>query len=213
MNQREYLDLLSYYLRSLPKNIINDIVFDYEEHFRFGLESGKTEEQISEELGPPVLIAKQFLEGEGINNPGGESIKVEPKKGMTTFGKILLVLTIVLLSPFILTVLAMLAAMAIGIVATVIGLVAGFAGLLVLGIAILVSVIPGFVLPAFISVPYVLVALNPFTKVALGIGVISLSIGLILSCIKLIGWIFISIKKLALSIKWRWNKRGNRNED
>ena len=34
MNKREFLDLLRYYLRSYPANIINDMVADYEEHFR-----------------------------------------------------------------------------------------------------------------------------------------------------------------------------------
>ncbi len=61
MNKRDYLDLLRYYLRDLPGVVVNDIIYDYEEHFNAGIENGKTEEQISEELGSPDDIAKEYL--------------------------------------------------------------------------------------------------------------------------------------------------------
>ncbi len=38
-----------------------DILRDYEEHYTFGLESGKTEEEVSESLGSPRQIAKEIL--------------------------------------------------------------------------------------------------------------------------------------------------------
>lgn len=61
MNRKSYIDLLRYYLRDLPKNVIDDIVMDYEEHFAIGVSGGKSEEEISEELGSPETIAKEFL--------------------------------------------------------------------------------------------------------------------------------------------------------
>ena len=42
MKKREFLDLLRYYLRSYPYNMLNDIISDYEEHFQAGIENGKT---------------------------------------------------------------------------------------------------------------------------------------------------------------------------
>lgn len=62
MKKNEYLDLLRYYLSNLPKNVVDDIINDYEEHFSIGLENNKTEEEISDELGSPKFIAEQFLE-------------------------------------------------------------------------------------------------------------------------------------------------------
>ena len=40
-----------------------DIISDYEEHFRVGLENGKTESEIAASLGSPYDVANQFLDG------------------------------------------------------------------------------------------------------------------------------------------------------
>jgi uncharacterized membrane protein len=51
MNKMEFLKKLEAKLKGLPVNDIKEILSDYEEHFRIGLEKGKTEEEISVELG------------------------------------------------------------------------------------------------------------------------------------------------------------------
>lgn len=63
MNKKEYLDLLRYYLRDLPTLVVDDIIYDYSEHFSIGMEKGKTQEEISKELGSPDVIAREYLGG------------------------------------------------------------------------------------------------------------------------------------------------------
>ena len=53
MKKTEYLDLLRYYLDRFPRSMVDEIIGDYEEHFSIGLENGKTEDEISSELGAP----------------------------------------------------------------------------------------------------------------------------------------------------------------
>ncbi|GAB6087696.1 HAAS signaling domain-containing protein [Alkaliphilus crotonatoxidans] len=60
MNKAEFLEKLNYGLNKIPAGEKQDILYDYEEHFRIGLEMGKTEEEISKALGEPGSIAKDF---------------------------------------------------------------------------------------------------------------------------------------------------------
>lgn len=64
MRKEEFLDLLRYYLSRFPQAMVEDIVRDYEEHFAIGLENGRTEEQIVEELGSPREIAREYEQGD-----------------------------------------------------------------------------------------------------------------------------------------------------
>jgi len=60
MNKKEFLDSLSKYLRSVPREDEQDIISDFEEHFRIGIEEGRTEEELAGSLGDPRLLANQF---------------------------------------------------------------------------------------------------------------------------------------------------------
>lgn len=60
MNKNEFLKTLDKALGSARPEDKSDILYDYEEHFRMGLQEGKTEEEISSNLGDPRAIAKQF---------------------------------------------------------------------------------------------------------------------------------------------------------
>ena len=57
MNKEQYLSKLK---KMLPEYESQDIINDFEEHFRTGMENGKTEEEIIESLGNPVEIAKEY---------------------------------------------------------------------------------------------------------------------------------------------------------
>ncbi|MEX1376827.1 MAG: DUF1700 domain-containing protein [Eubacteriales bacterium] len=57
MNKQQYLSKLK---TMLPANESEDILNDFEEHFRTGLENGKTEDEIIQSLGNPVDIAKEY---------------------------------------------------------------------------------------------------------------------------------------------------------
>ena len=60
MNKNEYLNALRISLQSLPPEELEDILSDYEEHFNIGLSKGKSEEEISKELGNPKEISKNY---------------------------------------------------------------------------------------------------------------------------------------------------------
>ena len=59
MNKKEFLGRLSELIKDIPEEEKKDILFDYEEHFRIGLEKGRKEEEIAASLGDPKVIAKQ----------------------------------------------------------------------------------------------------------------------------------------------------------
>lgn len=61
MHKEQFLRELSGHLRKLPEEERKDILYDYEEHFQFGLEEGKTEGEIVKGLGSPKAIAKEML--------------------------------------------------------------------------------------------------------------------------------------------------------
>jgi uncharacterized membrane protein len=60
MNKEDYLKKLSKLVKKLPEEDRKEILSDYEEHFRIGIEKGRTEEEISEALGYPENVAKQI---------------------------------------------------------------------------------------------------------------------------------------------------------
>ncbi len=60
MSRREFLNILAQSITHLSKEEQDEILYDYEEHFRIGLEQGKTEDEIAESLGNPYIIANQF---------------------------------------------------------------------------------------------------------------------------------------------------------
>lgn len=60
MTQNQFLKIMSGILKELPESEQRDILYDYEEHFAIGLKEGKTEEEISRELGDPKAIARIY---------------------------------------------------------------------------------------------------------------------------------------------------------
>lgn len=60
MNREQFLNTLTASLTTFTEEEKREILYDYEEHFRIGLQNGKTEELIIEELGSPDDIARQY---------------------------------------------------------------------------------------------------------------------------------------------------------
>jgi len=60
MNKEEYLKKLSKLIKKVPVDEKKELLLDYEEHFRIGMENGRTEEEISTALGDPKNVAKQI---------------------------------------------------------------------------------------------------------------------------------------------------------
>ena len=70
MNKQEYMYNLFEALRPFDEDVRNEIISDYEEHFADGLASGKTEEQIVEELGPIDELIAELKDLKGKNKKG-----------------------------------------------------------------------------------------------------------------------------------------------
>lgn len=60
MNKEEFLNTLKNSLVEFTEEERREILYDYEEHFRTGIENGKTEAELISELGNPVDIAAQY---------------------------------------------------------------------------------------------------------------------------------------------------------
>lgn len=61
MTKTEFLQRLSKLLKNVPEEEKQDILYDYEEHFRIAIESGKSETEIAAGLGNPETIAKECV--------------------------------------------------------------------------------------------------------------------------------------------------------
>jgi uncharacterized membrane protein len=60
MNKLEFFKLLRLELETNGVRNVQDILADYEEHFTHGLSKGKSEEEISKNLGSPITIASAY---------------------------------------------------------------------------------------------------------------------------------------------------------
>ncbi len=67
MNKSEFIAAMEAQLIRLPKADRDDILNDYESHFVNGIAEGRTEEEVSAQLGDPVELASVYLE----NLPAG----------------------------------------------------------------------------------------------------------------------------------------------
>lgn len=55
MNKMEFFKILEEGLIDFPAHELQEILYDYKEHFSNAQSDGKTEEEIIEELGDPIL--------------------------------------------------------------------------------------------------------------------------------------------------------------
>lgn len=72
--KQEFLDRLKASISSLSLQDQADILNDYEEHFRIGLENGKTEAEIADSLGSPEELGASFVEENSQPLPAQEEI-------------------------------------------------------------------------------------------------------------------------------------------
>lgn len=61
MTKAQFMTMLRMKLSMLPPEEYNELMEDYESHFAFGMQNGKTEEEIVAELGDPEELAKEAL--------------------------------------------------------------------------------------------------------------------------------------------------------
>ncbi|NTV90460.1 MAG: DUF1700 domain-containing protein [Clostridiales bacterium] len=60
MKKQEFMSRLEAALGDVSPENRNEIMYDYQEHFAIGLGEGKSEDEISADLGDPVFIARQY---------------------------------------------------------------------------------------------------------------------------------------------------------
>lgn len=68
MNKEQFLMQLQGHLSVLPPEEYHELMEDYEAHFAFGLQSGKTEYEIARELGDPYELAQEAIRERNTTN-------------------------------------------------------------------------------------------------------------------------------------------------
>lgn len=80
MTRKEFISQLKKSLAGMPEAERREITADYEEHFRIGLEEGKSEEEIARQLGNPRILGKSYridtlLAADGEPGRGGKVMR------------------------------------------------------------------------------------------------------------------------------------------
>ena len=163
MNKSEFMNVLESQLEGIPATDKTEILYDYDEHFRMGIEQGKTEEQVSEALGNPKTIGKQFK----------ATVAVEQAQTSASTGNMLRAVVAVISLGFFNLVFVIGPFM--GIVGVLIGIFAAACGLIIAGVAVLISVFAFPIIGPYLNVPGFFYA-NPVGLVALSLGLTSLGL-------------------------------------
>lgn len=200
MDKKNYLDLLKYYLKDLPDNVIEDIIIDYDQHFAEGVQNGKTEEQISKELGRPEYIAREYLRFEPNirRKVKANSDNMADKNENKTLKYILIAVGLIVLSPVILGVLSSIVGLIVGAFILSIALVVG-------GIAIVFALIAGAG-ATFLGTPITILSLHPVSNFLMFLFFVALGIFIFLLTLKFVQWLIKTFKNLYISMKWRLEK-------
>lgn len=120
MTKREFLNRLETAIMRLPKTERDDIINDYEEHFRVGAAEGKSEQEVAIELGSPEELGASFLENAGVTNPVYVEQQIKANNSMDKSVKALLIVLLVIFVGF------PLASALFGFVCGAVGIIVGF---------------------------------------------------------------------------------------
>ena len=154
MNKKEFLNKLSAYLEGIQKDDREDILSDFEEHFEVGLDKGRTEEDLADSLGDPIVLARQLKAGalvkkaEETTSAANITRAVFASLGLGFFNLIFI------LGPF------------IGIIGVLAGLFAAAIGVTAGGIASFFASIFGPLFPEYFNIP-----INPAVGIFGSVGV------------------------------------------
>jgi len=183
MNKEEFITILKKELHSLPPSEIEDILYDYEEHFQVGLSKGKSEEEIAKELGNPKIIAKSYIANYKINdaetNPSTKNLFAAIVSAISLgFFNLIFVL-----GPFLAI---------IGILIATYGI--GF-GLSITGLSLIFGTFFELFFPNYIHL-----SIHPVISISFGIGFTALGILALIGCFYLTKYLY------RATIKYlRWN--------
>ena len=202
MKRVEFMDLLRYYLSELPKTVVDEILEEYNLHFQEGMSHGKTEEEISKDLGSPKTIAHEYLNYESRKPKASNSSTSKKSKGFFRDGagnlNWALILLLIVLSPFWGSIVIALAATIFAIIVTV-----GALGIsaIAAGVAVLVATLFPF-LP-FVDVGPGFTMLSPITRTFSSLAALVLGVIVIKLMINLIAFLSKKIRDKYRTYKWK----------
>jgi len=191
MNKKEFLGRLSELIKDIPEEEKKDILFDYEEHFRIGLEKGRKEEEIAASLGDPKVIAKQsrasciLKKAEKTASVNNIMRAIFAAVGLGFFN------LVIVLGP------------AIGLIGILVALFAVAFAITISGVAVLFGTLMGPVFAWNIYIPFAAVVSIP-----LGIGLTALGILSIIGAFYLTKFFYkLSISYLKINLQIITNRR------
>lgn len=181
MNRQQFMKELERLLQDIPENERREALQYYNDYFDdAGVEK---EADIIRELGSPEQVAHTIREGMTDPAPFTPSNAAPPKKDRNPWKAVCIILLILLLSPVVipigLAILAVLAAVVIGIIGLIIGVVATGIALLIAGAAVI-----GYGIYKLFLIPAVGIALG-------GIGCLLFGIGILVSLF--ISWVCVKV--------------------
>lgn len=186
MNKNEFMSILKSSLNSMNETEKNDILYDYEEHFRIGMENGKSEDKIAEELGDPSAIGDSYytssITDKAIRKPAVKNIfRVVVAIGLGLFNLVFV------LGPY------------LGVVGVILGLFGTAISLTVAGFAYFICVIIFPYVPDFMNVAIIG---NKIISLLVAIGLTALGLLLFIGmCYLVRGFYKLTVKYLELNKK------------
>jgi len=191
MNKKEFLRKLSELIKDIPEEERKDILFDYEEHFRIGLENGRKEEEIAYSLGDPKIIAKQSMASYTIK---------EAEKTTSASNIIRAIIAAIGLGFFNLVIIL---GPALALLVILIALFVVAFAVTIAGVAVILGTFLGTIFAWNIYIPFL-----PVVSIPLGIGLTALGILFIIGDFYLIKFFYkLSINYLKMNLQIITNRR------
>lgn len=184
--KEEFMDALRHYLSDFGNDEREEILYDYEEHFRIGMESGKTEDELIKELGSPRDIAAQYRNtDDNVQSNSKANSRQSVGGSIGIFIALAFFNLIFVLGPY------------LGIVVAIIGMCIGAICTVISGIAISICTILRPIFPGIVNTPNGIPDISIFF---VGIGTTALGI---LFCI---GMFYLVKFFMAITVKYvKWN--------
>jgi len=173
MNKKDFIDKLSSYLAGVPVEERQDVINDFEDHFKEGVAEGRTEEEIAESLGDPKSLANQFKANILANTAEKTTSAINITRAVLATLGLGFFNLIFILGPF------------IGIAAVLFSLFASAIALTASGIAVFFASIFGPLVPQYIAV-----MINPAVSIFASIGVTLFGILFFVGDIYVVKWIY-----------------------
>lgn len=223
MNKQEYFDLLRFYLKDLPKPVVDDILSDLYEHYSNAVKEGKSEEEISRELGSPRDIAEDYLENEGYAGKNYIKDKLKAKSFYSSSGEFkgakkdkkefsfVKVFSVIGLAVFLLTfglpAVFVILGLILGVFGIIAALIAAGISFVAAGVAMPLTIMPGIMGFEIVHFPHFVMYLSPATKFLLGLVSVVFGILMLKFVLYIAKMLFKGIKKAVIYLRWKLSKK------